>query len=226
MVKRVRSLRRNAGIILLVLVCTVLLWWIVGQIISHGDRLRAADRARVAAEQEQQAAERDEKVRAEQVRRLAAQVRNLGGVPVVTPAPARGPEGKQGRPPTQTEISAAVARYLGEHPPAAGRPPTMAEILTAVTGYLREHPPPAGSAGPAGAKGDKGDQGGKGDPGETGPQGERGEQGPPPSDEQIRAALEEYLAAHPLNCPAGSAPAHLTVVTTDGPRNVVVCVES
>lgn len=152
--------------------------------------------------------EQQRNVANEQARTLADQVRRLGGVPVVSPPPSPAPAqsgapgkagpsgaaGAPGRTPTQTEVGAAVSAYLKSNPPPKGRAPTMAEIITAVTGYLTEHPPPAG---PAGAKGDQGD---KGDPGDAGSQGDRGEQGPPPTDEQIRAAVAAYFDSHTFTC--------------------------
>lgn len=109
--------------------------------------------------------------------------------------------GPAGRTPTQAEVSAAVTAYLRENPPPRGRAPSMAEIITAVSGYLQQNPPAAGDAG---AKGDKGD---RGETGEQGSQGERGEQGPPPSDEQVRAAVAEFFSSHTFTCtpedPAG-----------------------
>jgi hypothetical protein len=96
----------------------------------------------------------------------------------------------------------------------------MTEVLTAVTGYLRENPP---APGPSGAPGRDGEDGEDGRDGVDGQDGAPGQDGPPPSDEQIRAAVEAYLQSHPLNCPAGTSMDRMTVVTTGGPREVVVC---
>ena len=184
-----------------------------------------ADNARLERQVKDQDRQADQRDR--QVRDLSGQVRELGGKPIVTPSRAPSPS-----PPSQAEIAAAVSRYLQQHPPATGRPPSMAEVLTAVTGYLREHPPPAGTPGQTGQPGQKGDKGDRGDDGKPGRDGKdgapgqdgaAGKDGPPPSDEQIRAAVQAYLDTHPLNCPAGSTLARLTVVTTDGPRDIVTC---
>ena len=191
-----------------------LLWAVVASVVlagvawvvtAQGQRIDSQGTRISGLEQQRNAAN-------EQARTLADQVRRLGGVPVVSPppqpTPARsgaqgrtGATGTPGRPPTQAEVSAAVAAYLRANPPPRGRAPTMAEIITAVSGYLTQNPPPAG---PAGAKGDEGDPG---ETGATGPQGDRGEQGPPPTDEQVRTAVAAFFAAHTLTCtpeePAG-----------------------
>ncbi|MFB4312949.1 hypothetical protein [Actinomadura sp. 21ATH] len=165
----------------------------------------------------------------DQIDVLSGQVRELGGVPLVSPAPSRpgtsprpgpsgpsgaaGRDGRDGRTPSTAQVSAAVARYLREHPPPRGRAPTMAEIITAVTGYLRANPPPAGPSGPPG------------EDGEDGAPGRDGRDGPPPSEEQVRAVVQAYLESNPLNCPTGSSMGRLSVVTTGGTREIVVCVE-
>lgn len=201
MTEQVRAVRRNIGVVVFVVVFLGVSLYTLDAVRDLGDRFRRADALA--------------QVRAEQARTLADQVRQLGGVPKVSPPPApipaqsgapgkTGASGAPGRAPTQAEVSAAVSVYLKDNPPPEGRAPTMAEIITAVSGYLQEHPPAAGPAGPAGEKGDKGDQG---DPGATGPQGDRGEQGPPPTDEQIRAAVAAYFDSHTFTCepedPAG-----------------------
>lgn len=205
--RKTRSLARNIRLGLVVLLAAGLAWWVLASV-------------------------RDLKHDLAQSRRdgqtLAQQVRQLGGTPAVTPQPGPagspgpsgqpgkiGPSGRSGRAPTQGEIAAAVSSYLQRHPPAKGRPPTMAEILTAVSGYLQQHPP---AAGPAGMDGKDGRDG------TDGKDGQDGASGPPPSDEQIRAAVETYLAAHPLNCPAGFHMATETIVTTGGPIETAICV--
>lgn len=165
-----------------------------------------ADNARL--ENQVKAQDRQADQRDRQVRELSGQVRELGGKPVVTPPPAPPAEV-----PSQQEIAAAVARYLREHPPPAGRPPSMAEILTVVTGYLREHPPAAGPPGQPGAKGQDGKDGPPGKdglPGKDGVDGRDGERGPPPTDEQVRAVVQAYLADHPLYCTPPDPPGQVT----------------
>lgn len=137
---------------------------------------------------------------------LADQVRQLGGVPRVSPAPGPpGERGEPGRPPSGQEISAAVSSYLAAYPPPAGRAPTSREIAAAVSAYLKDNPPQPGRSptseeiatavaaylrqnpparGPAGEKGEPGETvtgspGPKGEPGKdsTVP-GPQGERGP------------------------------------------------
>jgi hypothetical protein len=159
-----------------------------------------------------------------QVRTLAQQLLDNKITPKVTPQPltsspvesgADGRDGRDGRAPTQAEIAAAVSRYLTLNPPQPGRPPTMAEILTAVTGYLRANPPPAG---PSGAPGKDGTDGA------DGADGADGKDGAPPTDGQIRAAVEEYLTSHPLACPDGYQAEQVTILTAGGPRQANVCI--
>ncbi|GAA3957709.1 hypothetical protein GCM10023085_45270 [Actinomadura viridis] len=159
---------------------------------------------------------------------LAGQVRDLGGVPLVSPAPSpsrpggsprtgssgrpgdTGASGRPGRAPTQAEIAAAVTRYLRDHPPPQGRAPTMAEIIAAVAGYLREHPPAAGPTGPIGPSGPAGPSGAPGKDGQDGAAGRDGEPGPPPTEAQIRAAVQEYLSTHPIYCTPPDPPGQVT----------------
>lgn len=184
----------------------------------QGERITALERQRDSA--------------AISARTLANQVRELGQQPraSVPPAPTGAPavgrdgrDGRAGRPPTDQEIAAAVAAFLRANPPAAGRPPTMSEILIAVTDYFVANPPPAGPAGADGPAGAAGADGAPGPPGADGPPGPPGDAGPPPTDEQVRAAVAEYLTANPLACPDGYTPDVVTVITTGGPRDVTVC---
>ena len=185
-------------------VASVILAGIAWIVIAQGQRIDSQGTRISGLEQQRNAAD-------DRSRTLAEQVRRLGGVPVVSPPPQPAPAqsgtpgrpgatGAAGRPPTEAEVSAAVTAYLREHPPPRGRAPTMAEIITAVSGYLRQNPPPAGPAGATGPQGEKGETG------NTGPQGDRGEQGPPPSEEQVRAAVAAFFASHTLTCtPEGPA---------------------
>lgn len=117
---------------------------------------------------------------------------------------------KPGRAPNPAEIAVAVINYLTEHPPAPGkdgkdgRDASPEQIAAAVGEYLTANPPPAGPAGPKGDKGDQGD-------GATA--------------QQIADQVKAYLTAHPLPlCPAGMHAETVTVVTTDGAREIAACV--
>lgn len=115
-----------------------------------------------------------------------------------TPAPTYvGVQGPAGPGPTNAQVLTAVGHYFAEHPP---KPPVSAAQITAqaasfVAKYLRAHPAP------------KGDTGASGSPGAT------GVPGPGPSDQQIAAAVQDYLPAAvavylaanpPASGPAGS----------------------
>lgn len=211
MAKHARRAGRHIGLIVVVAVCAVLLVWVNLKIADLGGQLRATERDNQSLRQDSQNLRRDGQA-------LADQVRGLGATPVVTPQPgavgARGPAGSAGQPVTQAQVAAAVSAYLRAHPPPRGRPPTMAELLTAVTGYLQEHPPAAGPSGAAGQDGTNGRDG------------VDGKDGPPPTAEQIRAAVEEYLAAHPLNCPSGYHIEERQIVTDTGPEPAAVCIRN
>lgn len=111
-----------------------------------------------------------------------------------------GPRGAPGRPPTQGEISAAVALYLQAHPVRDGRPPTKTEIAEAVTAYLSRNPPPSGAPGQDGKDGAQGATGPQGPAGPVGPQGPAGPAGADASDAQVKAAVDEFFSAHTFTC--------------------------
>lgn len=164
------------------------------------------------------------------------------------PGVVAGPKGDQGEPgpagpgPTDAQVRAAIDAYFRQHPVANGRPPTPTEIAAAVVNYLTAHPPspgPVGPSGPAGAEGDRGDAG----PGPTAeqvaaavedyltehppPSGPAGPAGPGPTAEQIADAVEEYIDSHgglPM-CPTGTTAQAVTVLATDGPKDIVACVK-
>jgi len=144
--------------------------------------------------------------------------------------PLPGPSGPPGPAPTAAQIGAEVEQYFEEHP-LLGQP-TAAELAAAVASYLAEHPaevpddrvyeaiavyltanpPPAGQDGKDGADGTDGAQG---DP------------GPPPTGAEIKAAVEDYMAEHPLPvCPDGTSPEAHAVVTDEGPVDAVICVKT
>jgi Collagen triple helix repeat (20 copies) len=122
---------------------------------------------------------------------------------VVTVAPAA--------PPTQQQVTTAVAAYFATHPYQPPGP-TTTQLRAAVVAYLAAHPAPAGppgQSGPVGATGSPGAPGATGSPGEPGPSGipgDAGPTGPPgpgPTDDQIAEAVAAYVASYPLACPAG-----------------------
>lgn len=103
------------------------------------------------------------------------------------------------QPVTAGAIAQAVADYMTRNPltPAS---PTAGQIADAVAAYLIVNPPPAGAPGATGATGATGERG------EQGEMGLPGEAGPPPTAEEIRAALDSYLTDNPIPpCPAGTA---------------------
>ena len=72
---------------------------------------------------------------------------------------APGRDGVDGLSSSETQIEAAVARYLSTHPPESGRdgvdapPPSDAQVALAVCEYLAANPPPAGRDGRNGEDG-------------------------------------------------------------------------
>jgi hypothetical protein len=168
---------------------------------------------------------------------IAPQPEELLEDPQYTPAPGpSGPTGPPGPPgPTLTDpqIQAAFARYFADHPyefepSAAELTAAFASVLAdhpdllneqlyaAMAAYLAENPPPPG---PAGADGQDGADGADGQ------DGAQGEPGRPPTEDEIRAQVEGYVAEHGLPlCPEGSAPEAQTVLTTNGTVDAVICV--
>lgn len=135
----------------------------------------AALMVQIHAVQEQIAAtERDNAV-------LADQVRQLGGVPAVTPHP--GPPGERGD----------IGPQGPQGPPgASGMPgPRGADGKPGKDGQDGSPGPPGpsgppgatvtGPSGPPGPKGEQGDEGPQGSPGLRGEEGPRGPEGPPPT---------------------------------------------
>ncbi|WP_106253379.1 hypothetical protein [Allonocardiopsis opalescens] len=154
---------------------------------------------------------------------LADQVRELGGVPVVTPPPdpplmGEPPAADHPEPvgPSDAQVYAAVAAYLEGNPPPPGDDgadgedgergpgPTEDQIAEAVGRYFTENPVspgPVGPAGPAGADGA---------PGQDGSDGVDGEPGRPPTAEEIYAAVERY-------CQTNGCPPEETAEPSPGP---------
>lgn len=106
-----------------------------------------------------------------------------------------------GQPPSTEQVAAAVAEYMIANPPVPGRPPTAAEIAAAVETYFANNPPPEGPEGP---QGDRGPRGQRGETGATGERGPTGEPGRPPTDEEIRDAVNAWFAENGWGCPPGS----------------------
>jgi hypothetical protein len=130
------------------------------------------------------------------------------------PVPGAAVQGERGPGPTPREISDAVAAYLVAHPPPAGRPPTTAEVTAAVAEYLTAHPvepgrpPTAAEISDAVAAYFAAHPVHDGKDGRDGKDGATGERGPGPTDEQIKSAVQAWLAEHPPppgpTCPPGS----------------------
>lgn len=100
------------------------------------------------------------------------------------------------QPVTAGAIAAAVADYVTRNPitPAS---PTAGQIADSVAAFLIANPPAAGTDGIDGEDGERGERGEKG---------ETGEPGRPPTADEIRAALDSFIADNPIPpCPSGTA---------------------
>lgn len=147
-------------------------------------------------------------------------------------SPQPGPSGPPGPGPSDTQVYAAVADYLADHPVTADGPssaqiaaavgeylrdyppgPTPEQVSAAVVAYLTDHPPADG------------EDGADGPAGPTGPPGPQGETGPPPSAEAVAAAVEDFMTDNPLpTCPDGYAYTPATLLTLNGPPlEAIVC---
>lgn len=157
MAERVRSARRNAGVVVVAAVFLVLAWmaWSASRELKHDNR----QLARQVSAQETIAAARDQ-----QLRDLAAQVRRLGGTPVVVPPP--GPAGQPG--------ATGPSGSPGQRGGAGARGPAGPAGSTGPSGA----PGASGQPGQDGAQGPQGEPGAPGPRGEQGPKGEQGEPGP------------------------------------------------
>lgn len=108
---------------------------------------------------------------------LSGQVRQLGGVPSVTPQP--GPQGTPGSPgPTGPSGPPGPTGPRGE-PGRSGDNGTSGSAGTSGQPGTDGTPGSPGPKGDAGPQGEPGPEGATGPQGEKGPQGETGEQGPP-----------------------------------------------
>jgi hypothetical protein len=194
-----------------------------------------ADEAEAVADEAE--AERDEAVAA--IEDLCTQVEQLGRTCVEDPADFEGAEGPAGPPgpgPSDAQVYAAVANYLADNPVTAAGP-TSAEIAVAVANYLRDYPPGPTpeqvstavasylTANPP-AAGEPGTDGADGATGPPGPEGPQGETGPPPSAEDVAAAVQAWMEANKFpDCyEDGWEWAPYTVVTTEGGVDTVLCV--
>lgn len=147
---RVRSIGRNARLVIVFLLVAGLAWWVLASV-----RALKHDLAR---------SQRDSQT-------LAQQVRNLGGTPAVSPQP--GPAGSPG--PSGQPGAPGSAGGQGPPGPSGGRGQTGPPGVIGPSGA----PGTAGQPGQDGTPGEPGAQGPPGPQGETGEQGPRGEQGPP-----------------------------------------------
>lgn len=84
--------------------------------------------------------------------------------------------------PTAEQVAQQLAADQALNPPA----PAPSAVVRVVADYLAQHPAPAG---PTGERGQPGTNGENGKDGDTGPMGPEGKQGPPPTAEQIQAAM-------------------------------------
>lgn len=87
--------------------------------------------------------------------------------------------------PTAQQVAQQLAADQALNPPA----PAPAAVIAIVADYLAAHPAPPGPSGEPGAPGTPGSNGENGKDGEVGPVGPEGKQGPPPTAEQIQAAM-------------------------------------
>jgi hypothetical protein len=174
------------------------------------------------------------------------QIEDLGGDPE-QPAPEElledpsyspqpgpsGPPGPPGPSLTEFQIEAAFANYFAEHPyqfepSAAELTAAFASVLSdnpgllndqlyaAMAAHLAANPPPPG---PAGADGQDGVNG------TDGQDGAQGEPGRPPTEEEIRAQIEAYIAEHGLPlCPPEAPLGTVTALTTDGAVEILACI--
>jgi Collagen triple helix repeat (20 copies) len=174
MIERIRQARRGIQALLLAAVFIVLVGWLVVEIRDVHDRLRQAQ---------------------QDSRTLAQQVRDLGGVPKVTPQP--GPTGAAGSPGAPGQPGSSGSS--GSNGRAGQNGASGKSGAAGASGA-------PGASGAAGVKGDTGPSGDKGDTGEQGPKGDQGDPGSPGP-----------------TCPDGYHATPTTVVTADGPQTAVIC---
>ncbi len=106
--------------------------------------------------------------------------------------------------PTAAQLGAAVAAFFAANP-VVPVGPTPQQISESLAGYLAVNPPPPGVSG---APGETGQPGAKGD---------KGDKGDPPTAEEIRAALQQFIRRNPnILCPRGGDFAQLRLQLADG----------
>jgi hypothetical protein len=174
MAERLSVARRNAIAALLILAFVLLAIWLAFEVAGVRDRLTEAERTNQI---------------------LAQQVRELGGVPKVSPTP--GPTGPAGSPGAQGQPGSSGQNGRNGSPGSVG--PSGAKGSPGQAGASGA-PGAAGAPGPAGPAGPKGDQGPQGD---QGPKGDTGSPGPA--------------------CPSGYHLKTETVVTAGGPQQAALC---
>jgi hypothetical protein len=107
--------------------------------------------------------------------------------------------------PSAAELTAAFASVLSDHPDLLND-----QLYAAMAAYLAENPPPPG---PPGADGKDGKDGAQGDPGR------------PPTEDEIRAQIEAYVAEYGLPlCPPEAPLGPVTPLTQEGPVEILACV--
>lgn len=140
-----------------------------------------------------------------------------------------GPTGPPGPAPSFASIVTAVSAYCNSTGVCAGKGPTQSQVIAAVTTYCsggqcRGAPGPSGSSvtGPPGQPG----QTVTGPPGANGANGTNGADAPPPSADQLKAAVGQYCADNPDKCQGPPGPAGPTGPTgppgTDCPNQMTV----
>jgi len=165
------------------LLAVFLALWLIVTVMQQSDQLRevqAANRAQDSA-------------LAEANRRLEL----AGEQPVTTPDPGPagepgqvGPVGPPGPPPTTSQVLQAVALYCSNG--SCAQRPTTQQVASAVASYCGARSECSGPRGRPGV----GLDGSDGQPGATGAQGDKGDQGPPPTAEQIAAAVTDYCSVN------------------------------
>lgn len=102
--------------------------------------------------------------------------------------------------PTEAELASAIVSVAANNRALFAASPQ--QIATEVAGYFVLNPPPVGPVGPSG---------------QPGADGQDGADAPPPTAEQLQAAVAEHLRSNPdALCPQGGRFAQLRVLLADG----------
>jgi hypothetical protein len=108
--------------------------------------------------------------------------------------------------PTADDIAAVITRWVADRPGVFN--PSPQQIGEQVAGYLAVNPPPSGPPGEPGQAGE---------PGRDGVDGRDGERGPPPTADEIKAAIADLVRDNPdALCPRGGTFAQLNIRLADG----------